>query len=217
VSIPDLALDAATALTKQDPQNPVNWFALALAEIKARKLQASSGRVQNATFETGLSLAGSNEPILLAAAKTFATTKASDYAAILFAKILTIADTNSADRNLAQHYLYMVAIAHDNSGGSVALFNKLIADYPTLLDVFAFASIASTEANNLSDADNLLGKAVAINPTSWEIHLARGMLESASNQADLAISEFKATQGAPGWAMQEMTATMTVAVSTKLP
>ena len=196
VPIPDITEAAALALTQQDAQNPVNWFALALAEIKSRKLIPSlnnSAHMQT-TFETGYALAMNNPALLLSAAKAFSATKSVQYSAYLFNKLLTIPTLAADDRALAVRYLYV--LAHTATTNEQPLFNKLMSDFPQSVDASAFASIAATAMGHLFEADNALSKAVSLNPSSWEIHLARGMLEAAQKQPDLAVGEFRAAQNA---------------------
>ena len=219
VTIPNLTEAAALQLTQQDDKDPLNWFVLALAELHGRKLvpglnNANTGRLQTA-FETGYSLAINNPPLLLAAAKAFAGEKAPVYATYLFVKVLTIQTLASDDRNLSIRYVYMIARGATSS--EQTLFAKMTTDFPQSIDAFVFASIAASNIDHFPEALSYLSKASSLNPSYWEIHLARGMLEAAQNQFVSAIGEFKAVQGspeAPNWMTQEMASMISMAAAT---
>ncbi len=220
VTIPLVSEEAAQALVNQDSANPVNWFALALAETKNHKLVQTQK-----DFATAFKLAGDNEPVLLAAARVFIQAKEPGLGLYLGVKILSLPDAPPADRDTVMRELYLIARQANATQG--AAFQKAATDFANSPDSFAFAAIAAVSNDHLGQAEANLNQ-IAKFALGWpEVLLARAFVDTAQGQFDNARTELLTAArlpSSPRWLSDEansllvaLAATMTATASAPTP
>ncbi|MHB8629652.1 MAG: protein kinase domain-containing protein [Aggregatilineales bacterium] len=220
VTIPLVSEETAQALVNQDSTNPINWFALALAETKNHKpVQTQKD------FATAFKLAGDNEPVLLAAAHVFIQAKETNFGVYLGSKVLSLPDAPPADRSMVMRELYFIA-RQANAVQGVA-FQKAATDFANSPDSFAFAAIAAVSNDHLGQAVADLNQ-IAKSALGWpDVLLARAFVDTAQGQFDNARTELLTAArlpSSPRWLSDEansllaaLAATMTATASMPTP
>lgn len=207
-TIPELSIDEAQALVDKDATNPVNWFALTWATAKERGVLRAV-KTQN-SLTKAVELAGTNEPLILSAARTFGNDKLPTISGYLYARILAFRDEPKADHDEAARYLYNRAKS-TRTAGDVAVLESLTRYFPKLAEGYAFYALASWRVAQPDDANAAIAKALELDANSPEVHLVQGILFAEQNKADDARKALEAARSAPGaaqWIIDEATALM---------
>ncbi len=208
LTIPDVSFNAAQALVDKDATNPINWFALARAATKERglghalKAQSSLGKA--------IELTGSNEPLILSAARAFRTDNLEAMTVYVYGRLLAFDNPPKTDRDEATHYLFNHAKSAKVSSDA-AMFDAVTRYYPNVAEGFAFAALAAQQIDQPENAATLLARAVELNPQSPEVNLVEGIIYLHQNKpedARKALLTARNSANAAQWVVEEATAIM---------
>jgi hypothetical protein len=195
---------------KDNPDDPIGHFALAVS-------LARQGKIGDAQKEmaAGVSLAKDNPTLLVTVAREISGggDQVRGAAALLYMHAYGMGSKDPAIRAEAGEYLYK--FAQENLARRDMQFGKLLSD--TAKDynsagLYAFAAVthlSGRQPNNpraSREAEEALEDAAKLDNTLAEVHLVRGILYAARNEADNAKLEFDAAAAAPGapeWVIKE--------------
>jgi serine/threonine protein kinase len=195
---------------KDHPDDPIGHFAYAVSLARQSKL-ADAQREMAA----GVRLAKDNPALLASVAREISGggDQVRGAAALLYMHAYGVGSRDAAIRAESGEYLYK--FAQENPARRDVQFGKLLSD--TAKDynsagLYAFAAathLSGRQPNNpraTREAEDALDEAAKLDKDLAEVHLVRGILYAARNDADNAKLEFDAAAAAPGapeWVIKE--------------